>query len=107
MRGIGLEQWYTFVNTLRQSGLSERTVEYVCGTLRRILKHALQNRIITEAPPSAAQIGATSPKDNRRGWKLSNLRQGSLRALHEPLQPASLRTVPSGAQCVRGAQALR
>lgn len=66
MRGIGLEQWYTFVNTLRQSGLSERTVEYVCGTLRRILKHALQNRIITEAPPSAAQIGATSPKDNRR-----------------------------------------
>ncbi len=66
MRGIGTEQWYAFVNTLRKSGLSERTVEYVCGTLRRILKHALQKRIITEAPPSAAQIGATAPKDNRR-----------------------------------------
>ncbi len=66
MRGIGLEQWYAFVNALRQSGLSQRTVEYMCGTLRRILKHALQNRIITEAPPSASQIGATAPKDNRR-----------------------------------------
>ena len=51
---------------LRQKKLSERTVEYVCGTLRRILKHSLQNRIIAEAPPSAAQIGATAPKDNRR-----------------------------------------
>lgn len=65
-REIGLEQWYALVNALRQSGLTQRTVEYVCGTLRRILKHALQNRIITEAPPSAAQIGATAPKDNRR-----------------------------------------
>ncbi|MDR2489234.1 MAG: tyrosine-type recombinase/integrase [Desulfovibrio sp.] len=41
-------------------------LKYVCGTLRRILKHALQHRIIIEAPPSAAQIGATAPKDNRR-----------------------------------------
>ena len=66
LRSIGLEQWYTFVNTLRQANLSQRTVEYVCGTLRRILKHALQQRIISEAPPSAAQIGAAAPKDNRR-----------------------------------------
>lgn len=66
MRSIGLEQWYELVNKLRQAGLSQRTVEYVCGTLRRILKHAQQNRLITEAPPSAAQIGATAPKDNRR-----------------------------------------
>lgn len=66
LRSIGLEQWYSFVNTLRQASLSERTVEYICGTLRRIIKHALQHRIITEAPPSAAQIGATAPKDNRR-----------------------------------------
>lgn len=66
LRAIGLEQWYGFVNTLRQANLSQRTVEYVCGTLRRILKHALQQRIIIEAPPSAAQIGATAPKDNRR-----------------------------------------
>lgn len=55
-------KWYTFVNTLRQSGLSERTVEYVCGsTLRRIFKHAIQNRILTDAPPPAAQIDATAP----------------------------------------------
>lgn len=66
LRSIGLEQWYTFVNTLRQANLSQRTVEYICGTLRRILKLALQQRIITETPPSAAQIGATAPKDNRR-----------------------------------------
>lgn len=66
LRSIGLEQWYELVNKLRQADLSQRTVEYVCGTLRRILKHALQHRITTEAPPSAAQIGAASPKDNRR-----------------------------------------
>lgn len=66
LRSIGLEQWYELVNKLRQADLSQRTVEYVCGTLRRILKHALQHRIINEAPPSAAQIGAASPKDNRR-----------------------------------------
>lgn len=66
LRSIDLEQWYGLVNTLRQAELSQRTVEYICGTLRRILKHALQNRIITEAPPPAAQIGAAAPKDNRR-----------------------------------------
>ena len=33
---IGHEQWYAFVNTLRQAKLSQRTVEYACGTLRRI-----------------------------------------------------------------------
>ena len=66
LRSIGLAQWYELVNKLRQADLSQRSVEYICGTLRRILKHALQHRIIVEAPPSAAQIGATSPKDNRR-----------------------------------------
>ena len=66
LRSIDLEQWYEFVNTLRQAKLSQRTVEYVCGTLRRILKHALQHHIISDPPPSAAQIGATAPKDNRR-----------------------------------------
>ena len=66
IRNIGPEQWYSLVNTLRQAELTQRTVEYVCGTLRRILKHALQNRVITEAPPPAAQIGAAAPKDNRR-----------------------------------------
>lgn len=78
LRSIGLEQWYSFVNTLRQANLSQRTVEYICGTLRRIHKHAFQQRIISEAPPSAAQIGATSPKDNRR---LRVLTQGELAKL--------------------------
>lgn len=66
LRSINLEQWHSFVNTLRQAKLSQRSIEYVCGTLRRIIKYALQLRVITEAPPSAAQIGATAPKDNRR-----------------------------------------
>lgn len=66
LRSIGMEHWYELVNKLRQAQLSQRSVEYVCGTLRRILKHALQHRIITEAPPPAVQIGATPPKDNRR-----------------------------------------
>jgi len=66
MRKIGLEQWYALVNALRTAALTQRSVEYICGTLRRILKHALQHRILAEAPPPAAQIGATAPKDNRR-----------------------------------------
>lgn len=40
------------------------------------------------------------------GWKLPNLRQSPLRALHESLQPAALRTVPFVAQRICGAQAL-
>lgn len=66
LRSIDIEQWHNLVTTLRKAKLSQRTVEYICGTLRRILKHALQQRVILEAPPSAAQIGATAPKDNRR-----------------------------------------
>lgn len=66
IRSIDLEQWYLLVSHLRQGGLSQRTVEYICGTLRRIIKHAMQQNVVTTAPPSAAQIGATSPRDNRR-----------------------------------------
>lgn len=89
LRSIDLEQWYDFVNTLRQAKLSQRTVEYVCGTLRRILKHALQHRIITEAPPSAAQIGATAPKDNRR---LRVLTQDELTKLLNNIKQRDLQT---------------
>lgn len=66
VRAISLEHWYDLVNTLRKANLSQRTIEYICGTLRRIMKHALQHQLISLPPPSAVQIGATAPKDNRR-----------------------------------------
>ena len=72
VRSIALEQWHSLANTLRQAGLTQRTVEYVCGTLRRILKHAVQQKLAAEAPPQAAQIGAAAPKDNRRLRVLSH-----------------------------------
>jgi len=89
MRAIGSEQWYALVNSVRQSGLTQRSVEYICGTLRRILKHALQQRIIPEAPPSAAQIGAASPKDNRR---LRVLTQAELKELMDELRKRDIST---------------
>ncbi len=63
---IGLEQWDHLVQTVTKAGLSERSREYITGTLRRIIKHARERRVVTEAPPTGRMIGATAPKDNRR-----------------------------------------
>jgi integrase len=62
---IGFPQWDGLMRAMDKAGLSPRTKEYVCGTLRRILRHA-QNRGMEIKIPSAKQIGATAPKDNRR-----------------------------------------
>lgn len=66
IRAIGLEQWDALTKTLSKAGLSQRSLEYITGTLRRIIKHARERRIVTEAPPTGRMLGATSPKDNRR-----------------------------------------
>jgi len=46
--------------------LSQRSREYITGTLRRVLKHALGRRIAVEAPPTGKQIGIPGPGNNRR-----------------------------------------
>ncbi len=66
LRAIGVEQWDALTRTLAKAGLSQRSLEYITGTLRRIVKHARERRIVSEAPPSGRMLGATAPKDNRR-----------------------------------------
>lgn len=62
---IGLEQWDALMHTLHKAGLSQRSRQYIAGTLRRILRHA-QDRKLPVQVPSGRQIGATAPLNNRR-----------------------------------------
>jgi integrase len=66
LRFIELKQWDELVKTLSAKGLSPRSKEYICGTLRRILKHAYDRRMVDDAPPSGKRIGVTGPGNNRR-----------------------------------------
>ncbi len=61
LRSIGLKQWDELVKTLSAKGLSPRSKEYICGTLRRILKHAYDRRMVDDSPPSGKRIGVTGP----------------------------------------------
>lgn len=63
---IGVEQFDHAVKTAAAAGLSEGSREYVAGTLRRIINHARERRVVTEAPPTAKMVGATAAKNNRR-----------------------------------------
>jgi integrase len=66
LKEIEIKEWDCLVTTLTKAGKAQRTVEYVTGTLRRIVKHAYERGIVPAPPPSAKRIGATSPKDNGR-----------------------------------------
>lgn len=76
---IGLKQWDELVKSLaigrivqRKGGVpitvipSQRSKEYITGTLRRILKHAYDRRMVDEAPPTGKRIGVSGPGNNRR-----------------------------------------
>jgi integrase len=66
LRSIGLKQWDELVKTLSTGGLSPRTKEYVTGTLRRVMKHAYDRRMISDPPPTGKRIGVSGPGNNRR-----------------------------------------
>ncbi|MCU0574887.1 MAG: hypothetical protein MUC41_18135, partial [Syntrophobacteraceae bacterium] len=66
LRSIGLKQWDELVKALSTAGLSPRTKEYVTGTLRRILKHAYDRRMVDDPPPTGKRVGVTGPGNNRR-----------------------------------------
>lgn len=66
LRSIGLKQWDELVKTLSSAGLSQRSKEYITGTLRRILKHAYDRRMADEAPPTGKRVGVSGPGNNRR-----------------------------------------
>lgn len=62
---IGMQQWDALMQTLHKAGLSQRSREYIAGTMRRVLRHA-QDRGLPVQVPSGKQIGATAPLNNRR-----------------------------------------
>lgn len=66
MRDIGLKQWDELVKTLSAAGLSPRSKEYITGTLRRILKHAYDRRMVDDPPPTGKRVGVSGPGNNRR-----------------------------------------
>lgn len=63
---IQIPQWDDLVLALCGKKLSQRSIEYITRTLRRVIKHALRRRIVNIPPPSGKDIGATAPKNNRR-----------------------------------------
>ncbi len=63
---ISITDWDTLVSRLVDRKLSERSIEYITGTLRRILRHAHLRGVVSQTPPSAKTIGATTPANNRR-----------------------------------------
>ena len=66
LRSIGLKQWDEVVKSLSKNNMSARSKEYITGTLRRILKHAYDRRMIDDAPPSGKRVGVCGPGNNRR-----------------------------------------
>ncbi|MBC2732813.1 MAG: site-specific integrase [Desulfobacteraceae bacterium] len=66
IRGIDVLQWDLLVETLTAARKSLRTLEYVTGTLRRVLKHAYHRGLVTMPPPSGKRIGVTGPGSSNR-----------------------------------------
>jgi integrase len=66
LRTIGLKQWDELVKTLSSAGMSPRSKEYITGTLRRILKHAYDRRMVDDPPPTGKRVGISGPGNNRR-----------------------------------------
>ena len=62
---IGFPQWEILLKRLDKGQLSQRSKEYITGTLRRILRHAVERGLDVKVP-TGKQIGVTAPKDNRR-----------------------------------------
>ena len=63
---IGVTQFDYVVKVAAAAGLSEGSREYIAGTLRRIMKHARERRVVTKVPPTGKMVGATAAKNNRR-----------------------------------------
>lgn len=66
LKTIGLKQWDELVKVLSAAELSQRSKEYITGTLRRILRHAYDRRMVDDGPPTGKRIGVAGPGNNRR-----------------------------------------
>jgi integrase len=66
LKEIRVEHWDELLTTMKRAGLSPRTRQYVCLTLRQVMSHAFMRKVISEAPPAGKIIGATLPPDSNR-----------------------------------------
>ncbi len=62
---IEVTHWDTLVKAVRDAKRTQRSVEYIAGTLRHILRHAQARKFPCEIP-KAKTIDATAPQDNQR-----------------------------------------
>jgi integrase len=70
---VGITQWDFILSAMVDGGLSPRTRQYACLTLRLVLEHAFARRMVSEMPPRAKLIGATlKPNSNRRTRTVTN-----------------------------------
>jgi integrase len=72
LRKIDILQWELLVETLSKAKLSKRSIEYITGTLRRIMKHAYNHKLVKDHPPTGKQIGATGPGSSNRRLRIIN-----------------------------------
>ena len=104
---IGITQWDFLLSALVDGGLSPRTRQYACLTLRLVLEHAFARRKVSEMPPRAKLIGATlKPDSNRRTRTVSNQElQAILEALAKRDQHAYRLTLFCALSCCRFSEA--
>ncbi|GAB1411208.1 hypothetical protein MASR1M90_23620 [Desulfovibrionales bacterium] len=104
---IGITQWDFLLSAMVDGGLSARTRQYACLTLRLVLEHAFARRMVSDMPPRAKLIGATlKPDSNRRTRTVSNQElQQILTALAERDQYAYRLTLFCALSCCRFSEA--
>lgn len=104
---IGITQWDFLLSALVDGGLSARTRQYACLTLRLVLEHAFARRKVPDMPPRAKLIGATlKPDSNRRTRTVSNQElQAILEALAGRDQHAYGLTLFCALSCCRFSEA--
>ena len=72
LRKIDILQWDLLVETLSKAKLSKRSIEYITGTLRRIMKHAYHRGLVKDHPPTGKRIGVTGPGSSNRRLRIIN-----------------------------------
>lgn len=104
---VGIAQWDFLLSAMVDGGLSPRTRQYACLTLRLVLEHAFARRMVTEMPPRAKLIGATlKPNSNRRTRTISNQElQAILEAMSARDQHAYRLTLFCALSCCRFSEA--
>lgn len=91
---IDLPHWDDLVKTLDAGGLSERSKEYVTGTLRRIMRFAYDRRVVANPPPSGKRIGCTGPgNSNRRTRVITPVEESAILATLAESDPHAERFV--------------